>query len=77
VDILGDLAGSRRLTGYRCFMHRLREADPALAEQAEKGIASSIGADDVAQWLVAHGAGHVSGQQVRNHRRGLCVTCRS
>lgn len=78
MDIVNDLAGQRTLTGYRCFMHRLREANPDLAEQAERGIeAKDIGADKVAGWLVAHGAGRVTGQQIRLHRQGRCVTCQT
>ena len=75
MDLLGDLAGSRKLTGYRCFMHRLRAENPALAEQAERGINSTIPADLVAEWLRDHDAGPISGQSIRNHRTHKCATC--
>jgi hypothetical protein len=76
MDILRDLDGPRTLTGYRCFMHRLRADTPDLAEQAQRGIdARDINAEKVAAWLRDHGAGRVTGQQIRNHRGGKCVTC--
>jgi hypothetical protein len=63
------------MTGYRCFMWRLRQDDPDLAEQAQRGIDSKHPSNLVAMWLQDHGV-RISDQAIRTHRLGQCMTCR-
>ena len=65
-----------RRHGQPCWLTKLREADPALAEQAQRGLDSPYNAESVADWLTKHGVA-VKGQTIRTHRAGRCGSCQT
>lgn len=77
LDILADLGDGARLTGFPCRFAAMRAERPDLFEQWQRvRDEPRYSQRSVAEWFTAQGF-LISGQTVGNHRRGMCVRCRT